>query len=90
MWMNAKKKCGKLDIIDLQQRGIIYLISKNIVISALAAVMCMENKRKHFQAVVFRISTHTLIQPYAGKLEEALPNTNPCVCPAGVSDREIA
>lgn len=31
MWMNAKKKCGKLDIIDLQQRGIIYLISKNIL-----------------------------------------------------------
>lgn len=90
MWLNAKRNViGLISLTFSKEESFTWSQKTYLAISALAAVMCMENKRKHFQAVVFRVSTHTLIQPYAVKLEETLPNTIPCVCPAGVSDREI-
>jgi len=47
--------------------------------------MYMGKKRKLFQSVVATTSSNTLIKPYSVKLEEALQNTEPLVCPAGVS-----
>lgn len=89
----CQKKHENIDFIDLQQGGIIYfkyVFWDPVQISVLAAITYMEKKRKHFQAVVVSTFTNTLIQPDAAKLEEALQNTDPHVCPAGVSYRGMA
>jgi len=73
-----------------RRNHLFYLISKPILadISTHCSNVCMGNKG-NFHSLVFNISIHTLIQPYAVKLEEALQNMNLCVCPAGVSYGEI-
>lgn len=88
-----QKKHENTDFIDLQQGGIIYFTgSQNtyLQILVLAAIMYMEKRRKCFQSVVLSISTNTVKQPEAVKLEEALQNTDPHLCPAGISYRGIA
>ena len=84
----CQKKHESIDFIDRQQGGITCFTwspNRYLQIRVLAAIMYMGKKRKLFQSVVATTSSNTLIKPYSVKLEEALQNTEPLVCPAGVS-----